>query len=201
LPVEGRLVGFFAQIVSHKGTIDLVQACSRVMGDDTSLGVVIAGDGPLPELRRLREEIAAADHSDRLMVLPPQKDVGRLLAAVDLVVVPSRWPDPLPRSVMEAMAAGKPVVAYRTGGVSEMVVDGETGVLVKSGDVEGLARGIARLAGDSALRLRLGSAASRRARSDFSFESHVDRMERILVDCAAARTDGRSVREKTNDHR
>ncbi len=191
LPVDGTLIGFFAQIVSHKGAIDMVRACSRVMADDSSLGVVIAGDGPLPELRRLREEIAAADHSDRWIVLPPQKDVGRLLAAVDMVVVPSRWPDPLPRSVMEAMAAGKPVVAYRTGGVPEMVVDGETGFLVESGDVEGLAREIARLAGDSALCQRLGAAAGRRARSDFSFESHVDRMERILVECAATGSAGR----------
>jgi glycosyltransferase involved in cell wall biosynthesis len=201
LPVDGTLIGFFAQIVSHKGAIDLVRACSRVMADDASLGVVIAGDGPPPELRRLREEIAATEHSDRLIVLPPQEDVGRLLAAVDMVGVPSRWPDPLPRSVMEAMAAGKPVVAYRTGGVPEMVVDGETGVLVESGDLEGLARGIARLAGDSAFRQRLGAAAFRRARSDFSFESHVDGMERVLLECARTGSGGGSGIARTDDHR
>ncbi len=201
LPAIGTLVGFFAQIVRHKGAIDLVRACSRVMGDDPFLGAVFAGDGPPEELSCLRNAISASGHSDRFIMLPPQEDVGRLLAAVDMVGVPSRWPDPLPRSVMEAMAAGRPVVAYRTGGIPEMIVDGETGFMVETGDVEGLAQGIERLVADSELRRRLGAAAARRARSDFSFESHVDRMERILVECAAARSDGRSVREKTDDHR
>ncbi len=81
------------------------------------LHVVIAGDGPPADKERLLAEIAGAVHPDRVHVLAPVDDVGKLLAAVDMVAVPSLWPDPLPRTVMEAMAAEKPVVAYDTGGV------------------------------------------------------------------------------------
>jgi glycosyltransferase involved in cell wall biosynthesis len=195
----GVLVGYFAQIVRHKGVVDLVRAASRAMAEDPAVGIVIAGAGAPRELDRLQAEIAGSPFSERFVMLPPEKDVWNLLAAVDMVVVPSLWPDPLPRSVMESMAAGRPVVAYRTGGVPEMVVDGETGFMVEPGDVEGLADGIAQLAGDADLRQRLGAAAARRARSDFSFNSHVDRMEQILIECAAAGENGRSREETINE--
>ncbi len=80
-------------------------------------------------------------HADRIRLVPPQPEIWPLLAAVDVAAVTTLWPDPLPRVVMEAMAVGKPVVAYDGGGVPEMVVDGETGVLCASGDVDGLAEG------------------------------------------------------------
>ena len=183
LPRAGVLVGFFAQIVSHKGVFDLVKAGSRAMAEDPSLGVVIAGAGP--ELGGLRTAIADSLHPDRFFLLPPSPEVWDLLAAVDMVAVPSRWPDPLPRTVMEAMAAARPVVAYDTGGVAEMVVEGETGFMVASGDEHGFAERILRLAGDADLRLRFGSAAARRAQADFSLTTHVDRMERVLTEAAA----------------
>lgn len=201
LPSVGTLVGFFAQLVGHKGAIDLVEACSRLMTHDSSLGVVFAGAGPTADMERLRAAIAGSNRTDRFIVLPPQEDVSALLAAVDLVAVPSIWPDPLPRSVMEAMAAGRPVVAYRTGGVPEMIVEGETGLMVEVGDVEALARGLGRLVGDLELRQRLGAAAARRARVDFSFDLHVDRMERALIESAAVGIDSRPVEATSDEHR
>ena len=73
-------------------------------------------------------------------------DVFALLAAVDVVAFTSIWPDSLPRVVLEAMAAGRPVVAFCTGGVAEMVEDGVTGLLVEPGDAAGLADRLIRLA-------------------------------------------------------
>ena len=86
---------------------------------------------------------------------------------------------------MEAMAVGKPVAGYAGGGVPEMVVDGETGLLCASGDVDGLAAAFGRLAGDDDLRRRMGEAGRLRAREFFSVDRHVDRMEAVLR--AAAR--------------
>ena len=185
LPTTGALVGFFAQIIGHKGVFDLVQASSRAMAEGVDLHLVIAGDGPPPDKERLLAEIAGAINPDRVHVLAPVDNVWRLLGAVDMVAVPSLWPDPLPRTVMEAMAAEKPVVAYDTGGIAEMVVDAETGFMVKPGDVDGLAERITQLAGDAELRQRFGAAAGRRARSRFSFDRYVDSMERILTETTA----------------
>jgi glycosyltransferase involved in cell wall biosynthesis len=83
---------------------------------------------------------------------------------------------------MEAMAAGKPVIANRTGGIPEMVVDGETGYLVEPGDLRGLAEAVTRLASDDELRNRLGEAAAERARTKFSVNAYVDGVERILAE-------------------
>jgi glycosyltransferase involved in cell wall biosynthesis len=85
---------------------------------------------------------------------------------------------------MEAMAAGRPVVAYRTGGVPEMVADGETGFLVEPGDHRSLAGRIVALARDPELRRRFGAAAARKARAEFSVATHVDAMESILKEAA-----------------
>ena len=184
LASTGVAIGFFAQIVGHKGVVDLVRAGSRAMAERPGIQIVIAGDGPDGERQRLHDEIGRTLRPEGFVVLPPRSDVWKLLSAVDAVAVPSLWPDPLPRTVMEAMAAGKPVVAYDTGGVPEMVVEGETGLMVEPGDVEGLADRMVRLADDAELRRRLGAAAAERARTEFSLARHVDRMERILQEAA-----------------
>jgi len=184
LPTEGVFVGFFAQLVSHKGTVDLVQAGSLAMAEVPSLFVVVAGAGPPDEIERLRTEIAKSPFSERFFVLPPQREVWNLLAAADMVAVPSLWPDPLPRTVMEAMAAGRPVVAYRSGGVPEMIAEGETGFMVEPGDREGLAEQMVRLASDPELRHRLGTAAGAKAKAEFSVAAYVDSMEKILKKAA-----------------
>ena len=88
---------------------------------------------------------------------------------------------------MEAMAAGLPVVAYRGGGVPEMVVDGETGILVGTGDREALAGAMVDLARDSHLRAALGAAGRARARGMFSVDRHIERMEAVLADTGSAR--------------
>ena len=113
-------------------------------------------------------------------MVPPQDEIWPLLAAVDVVALTTRWPDPLPRVVMEAMSVGLPVVAYGGGGVDEMVVDGETGLLCAAGDVTGLVEAWLRLSRDAALRRRFGDAGSRRARDRFSLARHVDCMEAAL---------------------
>jgi glycosyltransferase involved in cell wall biosynthesis len=81
---------------------------------------------------------------------------------------------------MEAMAAGLPVAAYRGGGVDEMVVDRETGLLVEPGDVAGLASALAGLAADPAASREMGDRGRSRAEAEFSLDRHVDGMERLF---------------------
>ena len=95
---------------------------------------------------------------ERLRVLGFRDDVDRILGAADVVVVPSKRPDPLPNSAIEAAAAGVPVVAAAHGGLPEIVRDGETGVLVPPGDPAALAAAPRCLADDPALRAAWESA-------------------------------------------
>ena len=180
LPTDAIVVGLFGQLVIHKGALDLVRAAHTAVSENRELHFLIAGHGPASFGRELRREIAAGPAAGRIHVVPPQPEIWELLAAVDVIALTTLWPDPLPRAVMEAMAAGRPVVAYKDGGVAEMVIDGETGRLCRPGNVEDLTRAILELADDEALRGRLGEAGRKRARELFSVERYLNRMEFIL---------------------
>jgi glycosyltransferase involved in cell wall biosynthesis len=187
LPPDATVIGLFGQLVAHKGALDFVRAAHAVFADKSDLHYLIAGDGPASFARQLEREIAAGAARNRIHVVPPQPEIWELMAAVDVLALTTLWPDPLPRVVMEGMAAGRPVVAYDGGGVPEMVVDGETGLLCAAGDVDGLAVAIGRMAGDSDLRQRTAEAGRRRSRVLFSVEGHLDRMESALVAASTGR--------------
>ena len=180
LPPEAFVVGLFSQMVHHKGALDLVRAAHSAISENPELHFLIAGHGPVSFADQLRREIASGAAAGHIHLMPPQPEIWELLAAVDMLALPTLWPDPLPRAVMEAMAVGRPVVAYQTGGVPEMVVDGETGFLCQPGDVEGLTRAILELAGDRSLLNLFGEAAQKRAREHFGVERYVDQMEKVL---------------------
>jgi len=186
LPSEAVVVGLFSQLVAHKGALDFVRAAHMAAARNSHLHFLIAGSGRPAFVGRVRGEIAAGLAAERIRLVPPQDEIWPLLAAVDVVALTTLWPDPLPRVLMEAMAVGLPVVAYDGGGVPEMVTAGKTGVVLPSGNVEGLGAAMLELAGDGEQRRRLGDAGCRRARRFFSVERHVDRMERSLLSAAAS---------------
>jgi glycosyltransferase involved in cell wall biosynthesis len=120
----------------------------------------LVGDGP--GLGEVVTALRARGLSDRVELLGARGDVSDVLARSDVFVLSSRS-EGFPVSILEAMAAGLPVVATDVGGVAEAVVDGETGILVPAGDPEALAAALGRLVADPALRRRLGAAGRTRA--------------------------------------
>jgi glycosyltransferase involved in cell wall biosynthesis len=152
--------------ISEEKCIDrLVRAARQIVGDITGVRFVIAGS-PFTEkdhvyfehIKELTEQLGLRSVFEFAGYV---EDVPGLLAACDVLVLPSRK-EPLGRAMLEAMAAGRPVVAYRIGGPAEVIRDGQTGILVESGSIEGLAEAIVRLLKDEPLRKRIGS----RARQD-----------------------------------
>lgn len=180
LPVEGCLIGLFGQVVPHKGVREFLRAARIALADEGSLRFAIAGPGPPAFLSSLRREVSEGPRMERFHFLAPQRSSDRLMAAADVVCLSTTTPDPLPRSVLEAMSAGKPVAAFRSGGTDEMVLQDQTGLLAEAGDVEGLAELFVRLARDPGLRRKLGAAAAVRTRESFSLDLHLDRMERLF---------------------
>ena len=114
----------------------------------------------------------------------PHDQVLKLFRSARAVVVPSVWSDPCPTVVLEAMAAGRPVVAAASGGIVDMVVDGVTGVLVPPGDVPALARGIESVLSDPHRGRAFGAAGRNRAR-EFTVSAVVERIERMYVSAIA----------------
>lgn len=185
LPPEAMVCGLFSQLVAHKGAIDFVRAAHRMSEKIPNAWFLIAGHGPPSFVTTLQRAIAGGAAAERIRVVPPQPEIWELMAAVDVLALTTLWPDPLPRVVMEGMAAGRPVVAYGGGGVPEMVIDGDTGLLCTQGDVDGLSSAMGRLTVDGELRQRMGAAGARRARELFSVERHLDRMEAVLEAAAS----------------
>jgi glycosyltransferase involved in cell wall biosynthesis len=126
--------------------------------------VRLAGDGP--GLTEVTSALTRNGLSQRVELLGARADVPDLLARSDVFVLSSRS-EGFPVSVLEAMAAGLPVVATNVGGVAEAVADGETGFLVPAADADALARALERLLADGELRRRLGAAGRARALSLF----------------------------------
>lgn len=140
----------------------------------------LVGDGPrLEEMRGLARELGIGD---RVEFLGARDDVAEILAGAQLYVLASRW-EGFPRTILEAMRAGLPVVASDVGGVSEAVADGRSGTVVPAGDGEALTDALARLLQDPELRVRLGSLGRQRYQERFTFRRMFERT-RIIYDQA-----------------
>jgi glycosyltransferase involved in cell wall biosynthesis len=153
-------VGRFAPPKNHAL---LIEAFAQVRAD-APLYLLLVGGGELENA--VREQVAGLGLQGRVRFLGVRADVADILRASDVFVLSSRW-EGNPMSVMEAMAAGLPVVSTAVGGVPELVQHGATGLLVPAGDACSLAEAIAQLGCDPARRAAIGNAARQTARERF----------------------------------
>jgi glycosyltransferase involved in cell wall biosynthesis len=180
----GTLVLGLGRLVEKKGFVHLLDAAGSAAG----VRVAIAGEGDLAG--RLGSHIDAHALPARLVGPLDRAQVAAALHAADVVAVPSVVDsagnvDGLPNVLLEAMAAGRPVVASRVAGIPEVVADGADGLLVPPGDAGALAAALLRLAADPGLRARLGEAARRTARSRFGWERAIGSFEEAYAAAAA----------------
>ena len=167
---DAPLVLFVGRLAEQKRVNDLLKAIDLLQHVQPDLRTLIVGEGPLRE--HLEETARAYDLDGRLRFLGHRDDVPRLMAAADVVVLPSAY-EGLPNVVLEAMRFRKPVVATAAPGTTEVVVDGETGLLVPVGNVMLLARAIRDLVRDPARAARLGEAGRARVESLFRADTMV----------------------------
>jgi glycosyltransferase involved in cell wall biosynthesis len=159
------MVARFVRNKRHDVAIDVL-ARLRSDGDVHLLLVGEAGPGG-GLLEQVRERIVRQRLTERVHFLGFRADMPALYAAADLVLFPSE-DDPLPRAILEAMAARVPIVAALSGGAPELLVDADSGMLAPPGDADALAEAVRHLLGDAALRERLAAAAFRRASAQFT---------------------------------
>ena len=152
----GPLVGAVSRLHRQKGLIHLVRAAALFGTLLPEAAVAVVGGGPLRE--SLENEARKWGLGNRFRFLGERADAPEILASFDVFVLPSLW-EGLPYALVEAAAAGRPIVATAIDGVLEVVRDGETGLLVPPANPEALSAAILRLLGDPALARRLGRAA------------------------------------------
>jgi len=176
LPDGAVVVGTVARLVEPKALHILIKAVAQVSKAVPQVRLVIVGDGPL----RGDLESAAADEGigDRVLFAGLRSDIPEVLAAFDIFAL-SSISEGLPVSLLEAMAAGKPIVATMVGGIPEAVTDRREGLLVEPGDPEALAGAIHELACDPKLASHLGRQASEKVAAEYSIEATVRRLEEV----------------------
>jgi glycogen synthase len=177
--------------VQQKGFDVLIRAfaAAGLQGHD----LLLAGDGPeRKELEALARKLLVEAHV-KFLGRANRSTTVALFRGCDFFVLPSRQ-EPLGIVNLEAMAAGKPVIASKTGGVPEIVADGETGTLVEPGNVEALTAAIKRMAGDAALRARMGAAGAERVKQ-FTWEAVASSYRKIYDSALAGRRGAQAAME------
>ncbi|MFL6281342.1 MAG: glycosyltransferase family 4 protein [Vicinamibacterales bacterium] len=170
LPHQAPIVGNVAALVPHKGQRHLIEAARAVVQQVPDARFIIAGEGELrPALERQIKEYHLEKH---VLLAGFRPDVLSVHQAFD-IVVRSSVTEGLGTSLLDAMAAGKPVVATRVGGIPEVVADGQTGALVAPRDHDAMAAAIVRLLNDQTLRRQMGDAGRARVRALFSADRMV----------------------------
>ncbi|HPW20718.1 MAG TPA: glycosyltransferase family 4 protein [Vicinamibacterales bacterium] len=180
IPPDAPAIGLFGQMLPYKGHRTLIEAAPAVLRDFPAARFCFVGalENP-PYQEELRGLIAGAGLGRAFLFTGWRPDVPAVLRAMDLVTVLTTTPEPAALGLMEAMAAGRPVVATRTGGTPEIVRDGETGVIVEPGNAGAVAGSIVSLLLNPARMRRLGTAGRGRVEDRFTLDRHLAEMEQI----------------------
>lgn len=171
LPADAQLLGMACRLVEQKGIPYALEALRRIRDDFPRAHLAIAGDGEKAgELRRLASMLGIAD---RVHWLGWRADAAQLMAAYDVFLLPSLR-EGFGLVLLEAMSRRVPIIASHVGAIPEVVIDGETGILVQPRGVDELAGAMARLLEDRALRKYMGLLGAARLEEQFSVERMVD---------------------------
>jgi glycosyltransferase involved in cell wall biosynthesis len=189
LPDFTPVVALTGQVSEVKGIWEFVEAARILVSRGVAATFAVLGDDLKGHgaLRRAMEQRAAQlGLAPHFRFLGFRNDAPRLIPAFDIVAVPSHI-EPLGNATLEAMAAGVPVVGSRVGGIPEMVIDHQTGLLALPGDATALADALLSLILDGDARRRYGAAARSRAESAFGLELHASRLQAVYDGLLEAR--------------
>ena len=174
---------FLGRLGKRKGTYDLLHAIAKISGEFPNLKLLLGGDGEIDLVKGEVSRLGIENHVTLLgWVSGEQKE--QLLKAASIYVLPS-YNEGLPMSILEAMAAGLPIVSTPIGGIPEAITDGFEGRLVEPGDVDGLAAALRELLGNADLRQRMGAAARTKVENTFSADIIIPQVEAIYRELGA----------------
>lgn len=169
IPPDAVVVGNAGRVVPRKGYADFLRVARSVLsapGAGADVRFVVVGDTPhfFPKdhLRELRDLAGELGLGENFVFTGYRKDVRPYLADFDVFAIPSNYPDPFPRSVIEAMAFGLPVVGFSAGGIAEAIDHGKTGFLCPGGDFGAMEESLRILAENPGRRREMGEASRRR---------------------------------------
>jgi glycosyltransferase involved in cell wall biosynthesis len=174
---DRTVIVVLGRVIADKGQDRMIRAMPAVLSEAPDAQLWVVGDGP--DREAFQQLARSLNLDDAVRFLGQRSDVPAVLAAGDVSVVPSMWQEGFGFVALESLAAGVPVVAYRSGGLPTTVKDGETGFLVEQGSIAGLSTAVLRLIEDPELRHRLGARGRDHALT-FTPERHAERMKSVF---------------------
>ena len=178
------VIGVPGTLRPMKGQDFLLKSAAAVLKDYPRVQIAMTGRADASYQSCLDSVIERYQLGGHVQFVGETEEMPLFLAECDIAVVPSRA-DPLPRTVMESMASGLPLVATRVGGIPEMVDDGVNGVIVDYGDEPAMAESLRRLIADPHLRHRLGTSAHNKARCQFTEQRYRDEIMTVIDEVCA----------------
>jgi glycosyltransferase involved in cell wall biosynthesis len=189
---DRMLVGTIARLTDQKGLHDLLTVASHFRPAKDRVLFVVVGEGSLR--RELEERRRTLGLDDMVVFTGWVPDAARVaLPEFEVFLQPSHW-EAMSISILEAMAAGKPVVATRVGETPKMIEDGVDGLLVDVRDTQAMAYAVGRLVEDRSLSTTIGAAAARKVAQSFNLERMTRAYEDLYVEVAGTRGRGPAVR-------
>lgn len=173
-------IGVVGVLRNWKGHSYLLDAAPLILERIKEAFFYVAGDGP--QEKNLKRLAASLKIEDRVEFLGHREDIPEVLASLDVVVHPSYESEGIPQSVLQALAMKRAVVASDAGAIREVVLDNETGLLIRPKDARLIADSVERLHKDPALRARLGERGREFVRRAHSFDAMLDRIEALYDD-------------------
>ncbi len=190
IPPDEMLVGVAGRVHPWKGQDVLIEAMPLVLKRIRGVRFVIVGD-VTPDRTALRESLMLRAEelgvADRLVWAGYRSDVPQVMAALDVLVVPSTSPEPFGRTILEAMASGTPVIATAHGGPLDIIEEGKTGLLVPPGDPAALAVAIIQMAEEPEWRKRMGDAGRSEVLEKYTLDRYVDRVLEVYEEVLRGR--------------
>ncbi len=185
------VIGMIGRVNAWKGQNDFLDAVIPILEGNSNIVAFLAGsafEGEEWRVQELDARIASLPVAEQIKRIDYYANTNELYNMIDIFVLPSTNPDPLPTVVLEAMACGKPIVGYRHGGVCEMVEEDINGLLAKPNDSEALSRLIQNLIDNPEKISEFGQASMKRQKEMFSLESYVKNFSYIYIELLKGKT-------------
>jgi glycosyltransferase involved in cell wall biosynthesis len=186
---DAPVVSMVGRIGSWKGEYLFLEMAREVAGQFPQVKFLIVGgvfDGKYQHLEDLKREVSRAGLDQQVIVTGYRTDIPAIISATDVLVLPSVQPEPFGLVLLEAMAAGKPVIATDLGGPREIVQNGVTGFLVDYNQATEMAGRVRQLLANESLRRRMGLSGLARVKSQFSQQRYVEAYQRLYEEILAA---------------
>lgn len=177
IPERNVVVGIAAVLRSWKGHLELLEALHLAVGRRSGVNLVIAGEGPRRKV--IEKKIAELGLQEHVRMTGHREDIERVIQAFDIAVLSSYASEGIPQFLLQAMAAGKPVIGTRVGGIPEVIEEGVNGLLVPPRECNSMGKALTLLLDDPEKRRLMGQAGYERVAMEHTTSVMLDRMEAV----------------------